>query len=364
MKKIKINLETITPFELNLAKNERVIALSKKIITWPPRERARRVEEIQQKIQQGEASLFEERVLVKLLEQDTAERIQVIAQNITAIERELQRRAPQSSASSQGPPPASSQQAPARPSTSPPPASAAPAQTSRSSPASNTVPTGEFPSELLDFLATQTPPTPRNQSASSSRRLRDVPPEEEKSAADYLKEIILLCLLVVGLGVGFWFGWAADEPEPIPLTFNRQVQGSAENSEATEALTQQIREEFDAATQELRFGNFEQGHQQLLALIDTYPQSLQTEEAYMILGDTFRHQRNDPDTALHYYQTYLERFPEHRYTGLALLKSGYTYEDLQDWANARQMYTQVLERYGESSRLGQLATERLRDLDS
>ena len=43
---------------------------------------------------------------------------------------------------------------------------------------------------------------------------------------------------------------------------------------------------------------------------------------------------------------------------------GYAYEDLQDTANAEEMYRLLIDRQGAKSRLGQLAQERLLHLQN
>jgi len=78
-----------------------------------------------------------------------------------------------------------------------------------------------------------------------------------------------------------------------------------------------------------------------------------------LLADTYRQKQDDPDQAVHYYQLFAERYPQSEQLGLVLLKMGYTYEDMQDTTHAKEMYRLLIERQGKTSRLGQLANNRL-----
>ena len=86
MKRIKVNLDKISDFDLKLAQNPHIIALIDEIIALSLEERAQQYKALQEKIQQGKASLFEERVHIKLLERRTAEWIRLIHKNLPAID--------------------------------------------------------------------------------------------------------------------------------------------------------------------------------------------------------------------------------------------------------------------------------------
>ena len=114
--------------------------------------------------------------------------------------------------------------------------------------------------------------------------------------------------------------------------------------------------------QELRFGEFERGKTQMLDFVQTYPNTSQAEDVYIAIADTYRQRQNNPDEALRYYQIFTEKYPESSRIGLVQLKMGFSYEDMEDTDGAKDMYRLVISRFGEKSRLGQLAEERLRSL--
>ncbi len=128
MKSIKINIDDISEFELNLAQSERVIAYVDDIVQLSLKERKQRLETLKKNVREGAASLFEEKVLAKLLEPRTAERIKMIHRNLSQIEKEFQKRK-----ISPAPPVKSSTPPHAPPSP--------PAQTARP---------GKYPSELIE----------------------------------------------------------------------------------------------------------------------------------------------------------------------------------------------------------------------
>ena len=63
-----------------------------------------------------------------------------------------------------------------------------------------------------------------------------------------------------------------------------------------------------------------------------------------------------------YYQLFTETYPESPQVGLAQLRMGFAYEDMEDVVNAKEMYRLLIKHRGEKSRLGQLANERLSHL--
>ena len=169
MKRVKVNLRDISDLDLKLAKNPQVPALLEQIIPLSSEEREQQRKTIREKIAQGTATLFEEHVHAKLLEPRKAEWIRVISKNLPHIEKELQKSSPPLSEHSQAPP------------------SNAYAESSR--PAID-----EYPSELLNFLATQKPPPPpktsNRQSISSETDLK------QSSRRRYVKDISVGLLLI------------------------------------------------------------------------------------------------------------------------------------------------------------------------
>lgn len=333
MKRIKVNLRDISDLDLKLAKNPQVPPLIEQIIRLTPEERERQLKALQKKIDDGAATLFEERVHVKLFEPRKAEWIRVIYKNLPRIEKELQKSSP------------SLPEYPQSPSTR--------AQTAPPAPAID-----EYPSELLNFLATQKPPTPPK---SSGRQAAEA---QKSSPRRYIKNISLGLLLIGAFVLSVWYVLASEQETPPPATFdNVQTQQQREPGMSDE-LAAQVQAQFDDAFHALRFGDFEQGKQGLLDLIEQYPDSSYAREGYMLLADLSRQRQNNPDEAIKYYQAFLDVYPDNAQTGIVMLKMGYAYEDLQDPINAKEMYRLLIESQGTKSRLGQLAQGRLATLST
>ena len=339
MKRVRVNLDKISEFDLQLAKNSRVIALLDEIIPLSLEERAQQLKALQQKIDKGEADLFEEHVKSRLLDHRSAEWIRVIHKNLPAIEQELQKRQPPHSSDASGETPS--------PQT----------ETAPEKDANRRQPPPQTHSELLDFLATQKPP--KVPASSSSGRISKLPEEKKPSLFSMKDNVIFVLLLFVLIAAIGFIVFSKDKPSGEILTFRQQ--GQLDSPEAREARRrdEELQAEFDAASQELRFGDFESGKAQLLQLVENSPQSVHAENAYILIADTARLRKHDPDLALQTYQTFLERWPKSSKAGLVQLKMGFTYEDLEDFSSAESAYRLLIANAGENSRLGQLANERL-----
>lgn len=333
--------EDITAFELNLARSSRAITSAKEIVSLALEERTERLTILKKKIQDGTANLFEEKVLAKLLEKGMAERILDIQKQLPALEQEIKKQAIPKRSSSPAP-------------TSPPVKSSTKARSPTS---------GQYPSELLEFLATQKPPAPPPAKSSSKQRSVRVSSEESKKPSAWtLQDMAVGIGLLVLVVIAFWYSMASQKPETIPLTFDQQAAGEAALSELSNEEAQQMQTAFDEGMQALRFGDIEQGKSQLLAFIQTYPATPQAEDAYIAIADTCRQRQNNPDEALKYYQLFLNQYPQSLQTGLVQLKMGFAYEDLEDISSAQTLYQLVLHNHGKESRVGQLANERLQAL--
>ncbi|PIE33664.1 hypothetical protein CSA56_11165 [candidate division KSB3 bacterium] len=337
MKRISINIDNISQFDLRLAKNPRVIAIAQEVVAQTLEERAQKLHDLQQRIRDGKADLFEERVHTKLFEKRKAEWVLLLHQNLPIIEEELQKRCRQSQSPLQQEP-------------------ASKASESQKAARENI---RQSHSELLDFLATQKPPTP---SPLSSRKTTITTSDTESTHRTH--DIIIGGLLVLGLLLSVGYVLSSEKAEPPPLTFQEQRQGRSEEQRLAEEVDREIQEQFDAAAQEIRSGKFDIGKIQLLELATAHPQSLHAENAYILLADTYRLRQDQPDEALHYYQRFLELYPESRQIGLTQLKMGFSYEDLGDTSNAQTTYRLIIDRDGEKSRVGQLALDRLLKLEA
>ncbi|MCP4397826.1 MAG: hypothetical protein GY801_11075 [bacterium] len=335
MKRIRVNLDKISDFDLQLAKNPRVTAALDDIIPLSLEQRAHELKTLQQKTDRGETDLFEEHVRSYLLEHRNAEWIRVIHKNFATIEQELQKRQP--------------------PQPAPPPETLPSSQAIRApKPPRRTV--HQTHSELLDFLATQKPP---KLPASSSDRSTKVP-VEKKVPLFSMKEsaLAVLLLIVLASSIGF-VAFSKDEPSEELLTFREQEQIDSPEAREDRRRDEEMQTKFDAAAQELRFGNFESGKIRLFELAESSLQSVHAENAYVLIADTARLRKSDQALALQTYQTFLEKWPESPKAGLVQLKMGFSYEDLEDFSSAETAYRLLIANVGEKSRLGQLARERL-----
>lgn len=340
MKRIKVSIGDISEVDLKLAQNPQVPPLIEQIVSLSFEERERQRQEIQQKIGRGEASVFEEQVYAKLLEPRKAEWIRVIYKNLPRIEQELKKYQPPGADQAQVVP-----------------------GDFQIDPAVRVA--DEYPSDLLNFLATQKPPTPPK-SSRNSRRLSS--PQEvmspPKSRGWSFQDVSIGLLLFCGFILSVWYVLASDQESPPLTTFDNPQAEQRGEADLPDELQAQIQAQFDKAVHALRFGDFEQGKQELLALMEQHPQSSLAGDAYLILADMYRQRQNNPDEAIKHYQLFLNRYPQSSQVGIVLLKMGYAYEDLQDALNAKETYRLLIARQGVKSRLGQLAQERLSRLES
>ncbi|GAK58592.1 tol-pal system protein YbgF [Candidatus Vecturithrix granuli] len=340
MKHIKVSLEDISEFDLKLAKNPQVLPLIEQIVSLSSEEREQQRQEIQQKIGRGEASLFEEHVYAKLLEPRKAEWIRVIYKNLPRIEQELGKYQPSDAEQAQAPP-----------------------GNLHIEPAAPIV--DEYPSELLNFLATQKPPTPPKSSLESKRfSPRPVSTSPPRSRRWSIQDVALGLLLLSGFVLSMWYVLASEQESPPITTFDNPQAEQRGESDMSGELQAQIQDQFDKAVHALRFEDFEQGKQKIFELLDQYPQSSFARDARLILADMYRQRQNNPDEAIEHYQLFLEQYPQSSQAGIVLLKMGYAYEDLQDALNAKETYRLLIARQGAKSRLGQLAQERLSRLEN
>jgi TolA-binding protein len=342
MKHIKINIDDITEFDLNLAKSDSAISCVNEIVQLSLEERKQRLNNLKKKIQEGTANLFEEKVLAKLLEHRMAERIKLIHRNLPQIEREFKKRK-------------TSPASPAKHSPSPPPP---PTQAARPA---------EYRSELLEFLASQKPPAlPKTRPSGKQKSSAIVPSDTDKQPSKHIsiKDVFVGIVLLFGLALGLWYTLSPEKPPPPITTFDQQTAGESSEPGFSKETLQEIQTQFDDAMQKLRFGEFEQGKTELLNVVQIHPNTSQAENAYIAIADTYRQRQNNPDEALRYYQMFTEKYPESSRIGLVQLKMGFSYEDMEDTGSAEEMYRLILNRFGEKSRLGQLAKERLRSLQA
>jgi len=338
MKQIKINIDKISDFDLKLAKNPRVVEAIDEILPLSLDERVARLHALRQQIADGKASLFEERVLTRLFEQRTAEWIKLLQKNLPVIEQELQKRQPPQ-------PPVLSFEA------------EMPEETESVEPRRSKAQDVSH-AELLDFLATQKPPTSR---ASSTIQKKPLPKRQASFLRRHAKDVSTILVIGALLTAGIAYTLLSETEQSQIETFDQE---SHNESPEVRAIREEIQTKYDAAAYELRFGVFEHGKRALLDLLQEYPTGEHAENAYVMLGDVYRQRQREPNQALTYYLLALEKFPSGSQVGMTQLKMGFAYEDLKDIAQAKELYRSLISRYGETSRIGQIARDRLAILEN
>jgi len=334
MKKISVPVNKIAPQDLNLAKSPKAMADVEAILELSPEERKARLSQVSQKIAEGSATLYEEKVLAKLLSPGRAEWIKVIHMNLPEVEARLKplpgREEPSLAEDPPEDPASETDRIPA-------PSSIATAQIADSS--------DRLPEMVLlswDSKGTESAP----------RAARPQP-----KVHTYFKGFLLGVIGVSILSLGAW------KTLSRPGKLRSEMPPQQGNTSAIPPdILQVAQTQLDKAQHEIRVGDFTQGESKLKEIIREYPGTPQAEEAYLIMAEAYRYRSQRPDKALQAYQAFLEKYPTSSQTGLVLLKMGFCYEDMEDKKNAIALYRSVLQRNGEKSRTGQLAAERLKAL--
>jgi TolA-binding protein len=320
VRKISIPLNKISSQDINLAKNPRAMEDVETILKLSSEERNARLSEISQKIAQGVATLYEEKVLTKLLSPGQAEWIYLIHKNLPEIEEssssksELRQRNEKTSPSSFN-------------------------QTEDSWDRASRV-------ILPNWNLEKEPPDLKAQHS---------PFEIGSYVKGFLAGIIGAGLLTLGI----WKTFDSSERSEFEVAITSQP--SSTSSIPADTL-QVLQTQLEKGQQEIRIGHFNRGESELREIMVKYPETPQAEEAYLAIAEAYRYRSQKPDQALQLYQAFLEKYPHSSRTGLVLLKMGFCYEDMEDRGNAVTMYRSVIQRNGEKSRLGQLAAERLKTL--
>jgi TolA-binding protein len=326
MKKISVPITKVSSQDINLAKSSKAMADVEAILKLSPEERKARLIEISQKSTQGSLTLYEEKVLTKLLSPGQAEWIKLVHSNLPQIEAKLKHVAEKENLAAFGP-----------------------AQI-------HSVPTTDSITRSLDNMTVRSVDS-REQSTETT-----LTPYSLKTGMTTYVRGFLTGMVVLGLlGSGIWY------------KFNSEKQSKPEVSETFQPINnaslpsdtlQVIQAKLDKGQKEVRLGDFTKGESELKEIIVKYSETSQAEEAYMILAEAYRHRSHKFDKALQTYQAFLEKYPNSAQTGLVLLKMGFCYEDIEDKRNAMTLYKSVLQRNGEKSRVGQLAAERLKTLNA
>ncbi len=299
------------------------------ILKLSQEERNARLSEISQRITQGMATLYEEKVLAKLLSPGQAEWIYLLNKNLSKIEAQGTSLEEEKSSSPQDEQKQKEEKTP--------------------------------PSS---FTQTEDSPDRISRAIFSNRGLEKEQPDlktlsSPSGIGSYVKGFLTGVMVAGLLTLGIWKTFDLSERSKSEVTILSQP--SSTSSIPADTL-QVLQTRLEKGQQEIRMGNFNRGESELREIMVKYSETSQAEEAYLALAEAYRYRSQKPDQALQLYQAFLEKYPHSSRTGLVLLKMGFCYEDMEDRGNAVAMYQLVIQRNGERSRLGQLATERLKTL--
>lgn len=322
MRKVSIPLNKVSPQDINLAKSSKAMTDVEAILKLPPEERKIRFTELSKKISQGLATLYEEKVLVRLLSPGQAEWIKLIQLNLSNIEAKLTNRVEKEKSSL--------------------------SEHERNSFAFRAE---DPPNQTIETLLLNWTSEKQQQST------RSLSPESGISA--YFKGFLMGVMVLSAAGIAIWNAFDHSETSRSEIIKTpQQVNSSSIPSDTLQVAQTQL----NKGQQEIRVGDFSKGEFELREVISKYPETPQAQEAHLIIAEAYRHRNQMPDRSLQLYQTFLEKYPNGPQTGLVLLKMGFCYEDMEEKGNAIAMYKLVLQRNGEKSRIGQLAMERLKAL--
>ncbi|HWP48128.1 MAG TPA: tetratricopeptide repeat protein [Candidatus Limnocylindrales bacterium] len=328
MRKVSIPLNKISSQDINLAKNPKAMEEVTAILKLSQEERNARLSEISQRITQGTATLYEEKVLAKLLSPGQAEWIYLLNKNLSKIEAQgtgLEEEKPSSSEDE--------------------------LKQEERTPTSSSTQTEEPPDRVSRTIFSNR----SLEKEQSDLKILPSPSEIGSYMKGFLTGVIGAGLLILGI----WKTFNSPESSKFEVTFSSR--SSSTPSLPADTL-QVLQTQLEKGQQEIRMGNFNRGESELKEIMVKYPETSQAEEAYLTLAEAYRYRSQKPDQALQLYQAFLEKYPHSSRTGLVLLKMGFCYEDMEDRGNAVAMYQSVIQRNGEKSRLGQLAAERLKTL--
>lgn len=123
---------------------------------------------------------------------------------------------------------------------------------------------------------------------------------------------------------------------------------------------QSARETYDHAFNLLQQGNYDQAEKAFGDFLAKYPSGPLTDNAYYWLGET-RYVSRDFKSAIDAFQKVVNDFPQSQKVPGALLKMGYSYDELSQWNDARQALEKVVQSYPQSTE-ARLARDRLKQM--
>lgn len=130
------------------------------------------------------------------------------------------------------------------------------------------------------------------------------------------------------------------------------------NISATSSATDPaIEQKYQAAFSQLKAGRFNESSRLFEDFIQQYPSHELTDNSYYWLGESYYVTRNYP-LALAAFQSLEQKFPLSSKLADSLLKIGYTYHELEDYQQAEQALTKVVNSFPNES-VSRLAQNRL-----
>lgn len=135
----------------------------------------------------------------------------------------------------------------------------------------------------------------------------------------------------------------ADSPQPSDDVRNATTQVLGQISD-TEVVIQAPIQEYEAALQMLRDGQYQQAQLAFTQFLETYPNSNRTAAAYYWLGETYYSQNKYSDAAKNFL-TGFEKFPDNTKAPDNLLKLGMSLARLEKNKEACLTFAQLLSKY-------------------
>lgn len=150
------------------------------------------------------------------------------------------------------------------------------------------------------------------------------------------------------------------EPIDAQAEITPLAEPSAGPAREMESASEEEKNAYDRAFRALRETRYADAAEGFSAFLEEYPESPYAPNSLYWLAETYYVTR-DFETALDYFNELLERFPDSKKRGDALLKIGFSHYELERWNQARAALEQVRSQHPGTT-LARLAEGRLRDM--
>lgn len=136
---------------------------------------------------------------------------------------------------------------------------------------------------------------------------------------------------------------AASEPAPSPQAMKEAKPGPVMSGGPSKAETQ-----YEQGLALVRAGDVEKGRALLDGFIGDHPKHPLVPNALYWMGETYYHEKRYAQAVLTFKEV-VRRFPKHDKAAAAMLKTGFSYDQLGDKSNARFYLQTLIEDYPSSS---------------